>query len=70
MFSSKSELWETPQKFFDELNEQFHFDLDPCATKDNAKCSQFFTPEVDGLKQDWGGHKVFCNPPYGRKLYN
>lgn len=70
MFSSKSELWETPQKFFDELNEQFHFDLDPCATKDNAKCSQFFTPEIDGLKQDWGGHKVFCNPPYGRKLYD
>lgn len=70
MFSSKSELWETPQKFFDELNEQFHFDLDPCATKDNAKCIQFFTPEVDGLKQDWGGHKVFCNPPYGRKLYD
>ena len=70
MFSSKSELWATPQKFFDELNEQFHFDLDPCATKDNAKCSLFFTPEIDGLKQDWSGHKVFCNPPYGRKLYD
>ena len=70
MFSSKSELWATPQKFFDELNEQFHFDLDPCATKDNAKCSLFFTPEIDGLKQDWSGHKAFCNPPYGRKLYD
>jgi site-specific DNA-methyltransferase (adenine-specific) len=20
------------------------------------------------LRQDWGGHVVFCNPPYGREL--
>lgn len=55
MFSSKSCMWETPQDFFDKLNDEFHFDLDVCATPDNAKCSNFFTEEEDGLKQNWGG---------------
>lgn len=67
MFSSKNEVWATPQDFFDKLNEEFHFNLDPCATPENAKCEKFFTERIDGLKQDWGGCCVFCNPPYGRK---
>lgn len=67
MFSSKKEDWETPQDFFDKLNEEFKFTLDPCATTENAKCEQFYTKEQDGLLQDWGGEIVFCNPPYGRK---
>lgn len=70
LFSSKEEVWETPQEFFDKLNEEFNFTLDPCANKDNAKCDKYFTEEQDGLIQDWGGHVVFCNPPYGRKIYN
>ena len=68
MFSSTTDLWATPQAFFDELNAEFHFDLDPCATVENAKCPIFFTEEEDGLKQDWGGYKVFCNPPYGKAI--
>ena len=70
LFSSKEEVWSTPKDFFDKLNEEFHFTLDPCANKDNAKCNEYFTEEQDGLIQDWGGHVVFCNPPYGRKIYN
>lgn len=65
--SSKKEDWETPQDFFDKLNDEFHFTLDPCADKYNHKCNLYFTKEQDGLKQDWQGHTVFCNPPYGRK---
>lgn len=68
MYSSKSELWGTPQSFFDELNKEFGFDLDPCALPLNAKCDRFFTPEEDGLTQNWGGAKVFCNPPYGKDI--
>ena len=68
MFSSTTDLWATPQDFFDKLNEEFHFSLDPCATPDNAKCAKYYTIEDDGLKQDWSGHRVFCNPPYGRKI--
>ena len=68
MFSSATDLWATPQDFFDELNAEFHFTLDPCATKENTKCAKYFTVEDDGLKQDWAGHTVFCNPPYGRAI--
>lgn len=67
MFSSKNEKCETPQYFFDSLNDEFHFDLDPAASDDNHKCDTYFTKQQDGLLQDWGGHTVFCNPPYGRK---
>lgn len=67
-FSSKSNEWSTPQDFFDSLNKEFKFNLDPAATKENAKCKKFFTEEDDGLIQSWGGYRVFCNPPYGRSL--
>lgn len=55
MFSSATDMWETPQDFFDELNKEFHFTCDVCATKENAKCAKYYTPEQDGLKQTWGG---------------
>lgn len=67
MFSSNSDMWSTPQEFFNKLNEEFNFTLDPCATQFNAKCALFFTEEDNGLSKNWQGHTVFCNPPYGRK---
>lgn len=66
--SSKTDNWATPQDFFDKLNKEFHFTLDPCADNENHKCDLFFTREQNGLNQDWGGHTVFCNPPYGREI--
>lgn len=68
MFSSKTDNWATPQAFFDKLNEEFNFTLDPCADEFNHKCNKYFTKEQDGLKQDWGTETVFCNPPYGRAI--
>ena len=68
MFSSKTDLWSTPQDFYDKLYNEFHFDLDPCSTDDNCKCTYHFTEKENGLLQDWSGHIVFCNPPYGRKI--
>jgi site-specific DNA-methyltransferase (adenine-specific) len=67
-FSSASVEWPTPQGLFDELNEEFNFTLDPCATHGNAKCKRHFTMEDDGLSQDWGAETVFMNPPYGREI--
>ena len=67
LFSSKEEKWATPQDFFDKLNDEFHFTLDAAASPDNAKCTNYFTEEQDGLAQSWGGHTVWCNPPYCRK---
>lgn len=54
LFSSNTDLWATPQSFFDELNKEFHFDLDPCALPTNAKCADYYTPDQDGLQQNWG----------------
>lgn len=68
MFSSKTDQWATPQWFFDELDEEFKFTLDPCADEYNHKCQKYFTKEQNGLQQDWGGETVFCNPPYGRDI--
>lgn len=55
LFSSVNEVWATPQHLFDDLNAEFNFTLDPCALPDNAKCAKYYTPEDDGLAQDWGG---------------
>ncbi len=70
MFSSKTDQWSTPQDLYDKLNKEFNFTLDPCADECNHKCDKFYTKEQDGLKQDWQGETVFCNPPYGRAIKN
>ena len=67
-FSSKTEEWATPQEVFDQLNKKYNFTLDPCATKNNAKCNCYFDKNVDGLSQSWKGFSVFMNPPYGREI--
>ena len=35
---------------------------------DNAKCVRYFSPEQDGLVQDWGDAVCWMNPPYGRTI--
>ena len=66
-FSSEKMDWETPQKFFNELNDQYNFTLDVASNGTNAKTEKYFTKEDDGLKKEWKG-RVFCNPPYGREI--
>lgn len=66
-FSSKTDLWATPQVFFDELDNEFHFETDVCALPENAKCKRYFTPQQDGLSQEWDG-VCWMNPPYGRDI--
>jgi phage N-6-adenine-methyltransferase len=60
-----SDLWGTPQAEFDTLHADFGFTLDACAIAANAKCDHYFTPEQDGLLQEWAG-VVWCNPPYSQ----
>lgn len=60
MFSSKSDQWATPQDFFDRLNEEFCFTLDPCATEENHKVENYFTADDNGLLQNWGGSACFA----------
>ena len=67
LFTSKTDLWATPQTFFDKVNKEFNFTLDVCATDENAKCDRYYTKADDGLAQDWVG-VCWCNPPYGRGI--
>jgi phage N-6-adenine-methyltransferase len=73
-FSSKTDLWSTPQDFFDELNAEFNFTLDVCATAENAKCRWYYGTGTDalwpdGLQVEWcevaEGGAAWMNPPYG-----
>ena len=68
LMSSEKDYWETPQALFDELDAEFGFTLDVASTDANAKCPVHFTEATDGLSADWGGQRVFCNPPYGRQV--
>nr|WP_228148606.1 phage N-6-adenine-methyltransferase [Acinetobacter baumannii] len=64
---NRTDVWSTPQDFFEKLDRVFNFDLDVCALPENAKCERYFTPEIDGLKQEWTG-TCWMNPPYGREI--
>lgn len=65
--SSKTDLWSTPQDFYDRLHAEFKFQTDVCATDENAKCANYYTAETDGLAQKWTG-VCWMNPPYGRTI--
>lgn len=54
-FSSATDEWYTPRSFFESLLPEVGgaFDLDPCATAENAKAPDFFTREDDGLSKTW-----------------
>lgn len=67
MFSSKTDMWATPQDFFEEVDKEFNFNLDVCAIPENAKCSKYFSPDMNGLEQEWNG-MCWMNPPYGREI--
>ena len=66
-FSSKTDLWYTPQDFFKKYDDVYKFETDVCATDDNAKCAKYYTEEMDGLLQEWRG-VCWMNPPYGRTI--
>lgn len=57
--------WRTPQWLYDKLDEEFHFDLDPAATDDNAIAPYYFTKEDNGLTTPWYG-SVYVNCPYSQ----
>jgi site-specific DNA-methyltransferase (adenine-specific) len=66
--SSKNNNWATPQEWFDYLNLEFRFTLDPCCVPETAKCEKYYTPETNGLAQSWKDERVFMNPPYGTEI--
>jgi site-specific DNA-methyltransferase (adenine-specific) len=67
-FTSTTDLWSTPQDFYDKLNAEFGFTLDPCSNHENHKTDKYFTFEDDGLRENWSKDITFMNPPYGREI--
>lgn len=53
--SPDDDNWQTPQWLYDKLDDEFHFDFDPCPNY----------ATFDGLVIDWGKSN-FINPPYNR----
>jgi len=60
LFTSDSQEWETPQKLFYELNEEFRFSFDLAANNGNKKCTRFFTIHDNALEQTWAN--ISCDP--------
>ena len=60
LFSNNTDEWSTPQDFYDKLNAEFSFNLDPCATDENHKCDVYYTAKINGLSQNWGGAECFA----------
>lgn len=54
----------TPKALFDELDSEFGFTVDVASLATNALCERFWTPDDDGLAQDWTGERCWMNPPY------
>ena len=51
--SKKTDNWQTPKWLYDELNDEFNFDFDPCPLNST----------FNGLEVKWG-KRNFINPPY------
>ena len=59
--TSFSDRWRTPEKLYRVLDDEFHFDFDPCPLDGT-------TDGTSPLFCSWRGKRVFCNPPYGPKI--
>lgn len=69
LFSSTTDEWETPQDFFDRLNDEFHFGLDAAATQFNRKCLHYIPEKSDALTVPWNeitDQPIWLNPPYSK----
>jgi len=53
-FSSLTDEWKTPESIYKQLDDEFHFDFDPCPLGGK-----------DGLEVSWGKSN-FVNPPYSQ----
>lgn len=61
-----SERWATPPEIWEPLNEEFQFDLDAAGDAQLHRCERWLSDALG--PERWIGSRIWCNPPYGRKL--
>jgi phage N-6-adenine-methyltransferase len=68
--SSKNEEFETPQAFFNKLNEKYNFAIDLAASEKNKKCENSLPDIFDQVAHlnALCGSAAYLNPPYGKKI--
>src|ERR1700730_6009212 len=54
---------------FRQLDLEFHFTVDLCATPENAKCAAFFSRADNGLVQTWTG-TCWLNSPVKKSRFD
>lgn len=69
IFTANADEWGTPKEFFQTLDKEFKFTLDPCGDKNRILKSGIKTFDItdNGLNQSWQDENVFVNPPYSKK---
>jgi phage N-6-adenine-methyltransferase len=68
VFTSATDEWGTPPDLFAYYHRIYGFELDVCASAENAKCAQYFDRKANGLMQEWAPAKCWMNPPYGNGI--
>ncbi len=61
----RRQSWRTPPAFFERLNAEFNFTLDGASDDANGLLEKCSTAEAP---RQWGGERVFCNPPWSNIL--
>jgi len=68
--ADQKDLWQTPKALFHTLDQEFDFDADICASKNNNLKGTYFNEEKSALTNEWDKYSVyksaFMNPPYSQ----
>lgn len=67
LYTSNSQLWETPDSVLDLVRKVGPIALDPCSTRKNpTQARKVYTPDEDGLSKPWNvvAGLNYVNPPY------
>lgn len=64
------DCWQTPLELFKPIDDKYNFEVDVCASQENALCKYYWTVDDDCLEQDWSDVSgfVWCNPSYRNPL--
>lgn len=64
------DCWQTTLDLFKQIDDKYKFEVDVCASQENALCKYYWTVDDDCLQQDWSDVSGFawCNPPYSNPL--